>query len=41
MVEGHLLGLLGSLEATDMLGGGIDVLVHQLLHARHECFIQR
>jgi hypothetical protein len=26
-VEGHLLGLLGSLEATHMLGGGVEALV--------------
>jgi hypothetical protein len=39
-VDGHLLGLLGSLEAADMLGGGVEVLVDQLLHARHERFIQ-
>jgi hypothetical protein len=24
-----------------MLGGGVEVLVDQLLHARQECFIQR
>jgi hypothetical protein len=26
-VEGHLLGLLGSLEAAGMLGGGVEVLI--------------
>jgi hypothetical protein len=38
-VEGYLLGLLGSLEATGMLGGGVEVLVDQLLHICHERFI--
>jgi hypothetical protein len=30
-VEGHLFGLLSSLEAADVLGGGVEVLVDQLL----------
>jgi hypothetical protein len=40
-VEGHPLGLLGSLEAAGVLGGGVEVLVDQLLQVGHECFIQR
>jgi hypothetical protein len=24
-----------------VLGGGVEVLVDQLFHARHECFVQR
>jgi hypothetical protein len=39
--SGHLLGLLGSLEDAGMLGGGVEVLVEQLLHSCHERFIQR
>jgi hypothetical protein len=38
-VEGQLLGLLGSLEAAIMLGGGFEVLVDQLLQVRYEHFI--
>jgi hypothetical protein len=30
-VEGHLLGLFGSLDTAGVLGGGVDVLVDQLL----------
>jgi hypothetical protein len=40
-VEGHLRGLLGSLEATSVLGGGVEVLVDQLLQVRDERFIRR
>jgi hypothetical protein len=40
-VEGHLFGLLGSLEAASVFGGGVEVLVDQLLQVRHERFIQR
>jgi hypothetical protein len=40
-VEGHLFGLLSSLEATGVFGGGVEVLVDQLLQVRHERFIQR
>jgi hypothetical protein len=40
-VEGHLLGLLGSLEAAGVLGGGVEVFVDQLLQIRYERFIQR
>jgi hypothetical protein len=40
-VEGHLLGLLSSLKAVCVFGGEVEVLVDQLLQARHERFIQR
>jgi hypothetical protein len=33
--------LLSSLEAAGVLGGGVEVLVDQLLQVRHERFIQR
>jgi hypothetical protein len=39
-VEGHLFGLLSSLEAAGVLGGGVEVLVDQLLQVCHERFIQ-
>jgi hypothetical protein len=39
-VEGNLFGLLSSLEAAGVLGGGVEVLVEQLLQVRHERFIQ-
>jgi hypothetical protein len=39
--EGHLFGLLSSLEAANVLGGGVEVLVDQLLQILHERFIQR
>jgi hypothetical protein len=35
-VEGHLLGLLGSFEATRVLGRGVEVLVDQLLPVSDE-----
>jgi hypothetical protein len=31
--------LFSSLEATGVLGGGVEVLVDQLLQACHECFV--
>jgi hypothetical protein len=40
-VEGHPFGLLSSLEATGVLGGGVEVLIDQLLQIHHERFIQR
>jgi hypothetical protein len=40
-VEGHLFGPLSSLEAAGVLGGGVEVLVDQLLQIRHEHFVQR
>jgi hypothetical protein len=40
-VEGRLFGLLSSLEAAGVLGGGVEVLVDQLLQIRHERFTQR
>jgi hypothetical protein len=40
-VEGHLFGLLGGLEAGGVLGGGVEVLIDQLLQVRYERFIQR
>jgi hypothetical protein len=33
--------LLSSLEATGVLGGGVEVLVDQLHQIRHERFVQR
>jgi hypothetical protein len=33
--------LFSSLEAAGVLDGGFEVLVDQLLHARHKRFIQR
>jgi hypothetical protein len=41
MVEGHLLGLLSSLKAADVLGDGVEILVDQLLQVRYERFIRR
>jgi hypothetical protein len=40
-VEGHLFGLLGSLEAAGVLGSGVEVLVDQLLQVGYKRFIQR
>jgi hypothetical protein len=40
-VEGHLFGLLSSLEVASVLGGRVKILVDQLLQIRHERFIQR
>jgi hypothetical protein len=40
-VEGHLLGLLSSLEVAGVLGGGVEVLVDHLLQVGYERFVQR
>jgi hypothetical protein len=40
-VEGHLLGLPGSLKAARVLGRGVEVLVDQLLHACDERLVKR
>jgi hypothetical protein len=34
-----MMTALGSLEAAGVLGGGVEVLVDQLLQVRHERFI--
>jgi hypothetical protein len=39
-VEGHVLGLLGSLEAACMLGRGVGALADQLLHVCDKQFVQ-
>jgi hypothetical protein len=37
--QGHILGLLGSLEVSRVFGWGVEALVGQLLHVRNERFV--